>query len=144
MDGVLIALEALVVLGAIVMGTRSSGVGLGIWGGVGVLVLVFVFGLEPGSAPTDAMLIIIAVVTSAGMMQVSGGIDWMVSVAAKAIANHPKQITLIAPLMAFLFSVGAGTSNVLYPLMPVIYDVSYPPVPAPLALGRGDRCCARL
>ena len=125
MDGVLIALEALVVLGAIVMGTRSSGVGLGIWGGVGVLVLVFVFGLEPGSAPTDAMLIIIAVVTSAGMMQVSGGIDWMVSVAAKAIANHPKQITLIAPLMAFLFSVGAGTSNVLYPLMPVIYDVSY-------------------
>jgi anaerobic C4-dicarboxylate transporter DcuB len=71
------------------------------------------------------MLIIIAVVTSAGMMQVSGGIDWMVSVAAKAIANHPKQITLIAPLMAFLFSVGAGTSNVLYPLMPVIYDVSY-------------------
>ena len=125
MDGVLIALEALVVLGAIVMGTRSSGVGLGIWGGVGVLVLVFVFRLEPGSAPTDAMLIIIAVVTSAGMMQVSGGIDWMVSVAAKAIANHPKQITLIAPLMAFLFSVGAGTSNVLYPLMPVIYDVSY-------------------
>ena len=125
MDGALIAIEALVVLGAIVMGTRSSGVGLGIWGGVGVFVLVFVFGLEPGSAPTDAMLIIIAVVTSAGMMQVSGGIDWMVSVAAKAIANHPKQITLIAPLMAFLFSVGAGTSNVLYPLMPVIYDVSY-------------------
>ncbi len=125
MDGVLIAIEALVVLGAIVMGTRSSGVGLGIWGGVGVFVLVFVFGLEPGSAPTDAMLIIIAVVTAAGMMQVSGGIDWMVSVAAKAIANHPKQITLIAPLMSFLFSVGAGTSNVLYPLMPVIYDVSY-------------------
>ena len=125
MDGVLIAIQALVVIGAIVMGTRSSGVGLGIWGGVGVMVLVFVFRLEPGSAPVDAMLIIIAVVVTAGLMQVSGGIDWMVSVAAKAIANHPKQITLIAPLMSFLFSVGAGTSNVLYPLMPVIYDVSY-------------------
>ena len=125
MDGLLIALQALVVIGAIIMGTRSSGVGLGIWGGVGVTVLVFVFQLEPGSAPVDAMLIIISVVVAAGMMQVAGGIDWMVSVAAKAIANRPKQITLIAPLMAFLFSVGAGTSNVLYPLMPVIYYVSY-------------------
>ncbi len=125
MNGLLFALEAVVVVAAIVMGTRSSGVALGIWGGVGVTVLVFVFQLDPGSPPVDAMLIIIAVVTTAAMMQVAGGIDWMVAVAARAIANHPKQITLIAPMMAFLFSVGAGTSNVLYPLLPVIYDVSY-------------------
>ncbi len=124
MDGVLFALEALVVIGAIVMGTRSSGVGLGIWGGFGVAVLVFLFRLEPGSPPIDAMLIILTVVITAAMMQVAGGIDWMVSVAAKAIRKRPKQITLIAPLMSFLFSVGAGTSNVLYPLLPVIYDVS--------------------
>ena len=118
-------LEAIVLVGAIVMGTRSSGVGLGIWGGFGVAVLVFVFQLEPGSPPVDAMLIIISVVVTASMMQVAGGIDWMVSVAAKAIRSRPKQITLIAPMMAFLFSVGAGTSNILYPLLPVIYDVSY-------------------
>ena len=49
MDGLLFAVEALVVIGAIVMGTKSSGVALGIWGGVGVAVLVFVFGLTPGS-----------------------------------------------------------------------------------------------
>lgn len=119
------ALQAVVLVGAIVMGTRSSGVGLGIWGGFGVAVLVFVFRLEPGSPPVDAMLIIISVVVTAAMMQVAGGIDWMVSVAAKAIRSRPKQITLIAPMMAFLFSVGAGTSNILYPLLPVIYDVSY-------------------
>ena len=41
-DGLLFAVEALVVIGAIVMGTKSSGVALGIWGGVGVAVLVFV------------------------------------------------------------------------------------------------------
>ena len=125
MDGFLMLLEAIVLVGAIVMGTRSSGVGLGIWGGFGVAVLVFVFQLEPGSPPVDAMLIIISVVVTASMMQVAGGIDWMVSVAAKAIRSRPKQITLIAPMMAFLFSVGAGTSNILYPLLPVIYDVSY-------------------
>lgn len=125
MDGVLFALEALVVIGAIVMGTRSSGVGLGIWGGVGVAVLVFVFGLEPGSPPVDAILIILTVILAASTMQVAGGIDWMVAVAAKAIQNHPKQITFIAPLMSFLFCMGAGTGNIVYPLLPVIADVSY-------------------
>ncbi|MGE3619521.1 MAG: anaerobic C4-dicarboxylate transporter family protein [Acidimicrobiia bacterium] len=125
MDAFLTVLEAAVLVGAIVMGTRASGVGLGVWGGLGVAVLVFVFRLAPGSPPVDAILIIISVVVTAAMMQVAGGIDWMVSVAARAIRKRPKQITLIAPLMAFLFSVGAGTSTVLYPLLPVIYDVSY-------------------
>src|SRR5688572_7490134 len=59
------------------------------------------------------------------MMQAAGGIDWMVMVAARVIESRPKQITLIAPLTAFAFSIGAGTSNILYPLLPVIYDVSY-------------------
>ena len=59
------------------------------------------------------------------MMQAAGGVDWMVAVAAKVIEKRPKQITLIAPLTAFLFSIGAGTSNIIYPLLPVIYDVSY-------------------
>ncbi|MEU7909084.1 anaerobic C4-dicarboxylate transporter family protein [Actinoplanes sp. NPDC049118] len=45
--------------------------------------------------------------------------------AAHIIERHPRQITLIAPLTAFAFTIGAGTSNILYPLMPVIYDVSY-------------------
>ena len=58
-------------------------------------------------------------------MQVAGGVDWMVKIAAGVIQRHPKQITVIAPLTAFLFTVGAGTSNILYPLLPVIYDVSY-------------------
>lgn len=118
-------LEALVVLGAIVMGTRAGGVGVGLWGGLGTFILVFVFGEAPGEPPAAAMAIILAVVTSAALMQAAGGIDWMVSVAARVIERRPKQITLIAPLTAFAFSVGAGTSNIIYPLLPVIYDVSY-------------------
>src|SRR5690349_18264934 len=125
MDGLLFAVEALVVIGAIVMGTRSSGVALGIWGGAGVAVLVFVFGLEPGSPPIDAILIILAVILAAATMQVAGGIDWMVAMAARAIRSHPKQVTLLAPLMSFVFCLGAGTGNIVYPLLPVIYDVSY-------------------
>jgi anaerobic C4-dicarboxylate transporter DcuA/anaerobic C4-dicarboxylate transporter DcuB len=125
MDGLLFTIEALVVIGAIIMGTKSSGVALGIWGGAGVAVLVFVFGLEPGSPPTDAILIILAVILAAATMQVAGGIDWMVAMAARAIMSRPKQVTLIAPFMSFLFCLGAGTGNIVYPLLPVIYDVSY-------------------
>ena len=118
-------LEALVVLGCIVMGTRAGGVGVGLWGGLGTFVLVFIFGEAPGDPPAAALAIILAVVTTAALMQAAGGIDWMVAVAAKVIEKRPKQITVIAPLTAFLFSVGAGTSNIIYPLLPVIYDVSY-------------------
>src|SRR5688572_31110809 len=125
MDVLVFILEALVVLGAIVMGTRAGGVGVGLWGGLGTFVLVFIFQEPPGAPPAAAMAIILAVVTAAALMQAAGGIDWMVYVAAKVIQRHPKQITLIAPLTAFAFSVGAGTSNIIYPLMPVIYDVSY-------------------
>src|SRR5829696_3593955 len=118
-------LEAVVVLGAIVMGTRAGGVGVGLWGGLGTFVLVFVFGEAPGEPPAAALAIILAVVTSAAMMQAAGGVDWMVAVAARIIEKRPKQITLIAPLTAFVFSIGAGTSNIIYPLLPVIYDLSY-------------------
>jgi len=124
-DTVIFVLEALVVIGCILMGTRKSGVGVGLWGGLGVFVLVFIFREPPGEPPAGAIAIILAVVTAAAMMQAAGGIDWMVMVAARIIESRPKQITLIAPLTAFLFSVGAGTSNILYPLLPVIYDVSY-------------------
>ncbi|TQK19095.1 anaerobic C4-dicarboxylate transporter DcuA/anaerobic C4-dicarboxylate transporter DcuB [Microbacterium sp. SLBN-154] len=125
MDILVFVLEALVVLGCIIMGTRAGGVGVGLWGGVGTFLLVFVFREAPGSPPSAALAIILAVVTAAAMMQAAGGIDWMVAVAARVIQRHPKQITLIAPLTAFAFSVGAGTSNIIYPLLPVIYDVSY-------------------
>lgn len=122
---IIFVLEALVVLGAIVMGTRASGIGVGVWGGVGTFVLVFVFGEAPGEPPVDAILIILAVVTAAALMQASGGIDWMVAMAARVIERRPRQVTVIAPLTAFAFCAGAGTGNIIYPLLPVIYDVSY-------------------
>ncbi|SDS57709.1 anaerobic C4-dicarboxylate transporter family protein [Microbacterium paraoxydans] len=117
--------ELIVVVLAIFMGTRTSGIGLGVWGLVGVAVLVFVFGEAPGNAPVDAVFIVITVITAASTMQAAGGIDWMVSVAAKVIRKRPKSVVFLAPAMSFLFTVGAGTGNIFYPLLPVIHDVSY-------------------
>ena len=50
-----ILLQFAVVLAAIWMGARYSGVGLGLWGGVGLLVLMVVFGVVPTSPPIDVM-----------------------------------------------------------------------------------------
>ncbi|KAB1866346.1 anaerobic C4-dicarboxylate transporter family protein [Microbacterium algeriense] len=117
--------QLVVVILAIFMGTRTSGIGLGVWGLVGVAVLVFLFGEAPGNAPVDAVFIVITVITAASTMQAAGGIDWMVSVAAKVIRRRPRSVVFLAPAMSFLFTVGAGTGNIFYPLLPVIYDVSY-------------------
>ena len=83
MDWILVALEGLVVIGFIALGVRSGGIGLGLWGGVGTLVLVFLFGLDPGEPPISAILIIIAVISAAAAMEAAGGVDYMVKVAAR-------------------------------------------------------------
>ena len=51
-----IILQFAVVLAAIWMGARSLGVGLGLWGAVGLLVLIVAFGVNPTSPPIDVML----------------------------------------------------------------------------------------
>ena len=114
-----------VVLAAIVLGSRAGGVGLGFWGGVGVLVLTFGFGLPPTSPPIDVMLIILAVIMAASVMEAAGGIDYLVSVAERIIRRNPRQITVVAPVVAYAFTLGAGTGHVFYPLLPIIHDVAH-------------------
>jgi anaerobic C4-dicarboxylate transporter DcuA len=120
-----LALEFVVVLAAIYMGSRSGGVGLGLWGGAGVLVLCYGFGLPPTAPPIDVMLIILAVIMAAAVMEAAGGIDYLVGLAERIIRRNPRQITLIAPLVCYLFPFGAGTGHVFYPLLPIIYQVAY-------------------
>ena len=61
-------LQVIVVFGVIAIGSRYTGIGLGIWGGIGLFLLVTVFGLRPTSAPVDVLLIMIAVATAASVM----------------------------------------------------------------------------
>ena len=124
-DWILIAIEGLLVIGLIAMGVRSGGVGLGLWGGVGTLILVFVFGLEPGSPPVDAMLIIVAVISAAAAMQAAGGTDYMVVVASKALRAQPKRINFVAPFVSYVLCILTGTSNTFYSIIPVINEVAY-------------------
>ena len=67
-------LQFLFVLVAILVGARMGGIGLGVMGGIGLSILVFIFGLEPTSPPVDVMLMIVAVIAAAGCMQAAGGL----------------------------------------------------------------------
>lgn len=125
MEIVLVILQAVVVIGAIVLGVRTGGLGLGLWGVVGTVILVFVFQLPPGSVPIDAFFIIIAVITASSAMQAAGGIDYLVSIASKIIQRNPKRLTYVAPVVAFVFTVLSGTSNIFFALIPVIYETAY-------------------
>jgi anaerobic C4-dicarboxylate transporter DcuB len=124
-DWILIALEGLVVIGFIALGVRSGGVGLGLWGGVGTLVLVFGFGLAPGEPPVSAMLIIIAVISASAAMQAAGGIDYMVVIASKALRARPKMLNFAAPYVSWLLTILTGTGNTFFSLIPVINELAY-------------------
>jgi anaerobic C4-dicarboxylate transporter DcuA len=117
-------IQLVVVLGAIVVGARLGGLGLGIMGGLGTALLVFVFGAPPADPPIDVMLMIAAVVTAAAGLQAAGGMDFLVHLATKALRTRPSAITFVAPMVAYVFTLFAGTGHVAYAILPVIAEVA--------------------
>ncbi len=116
--------ELIVVLAMIVIGARYGGLGLGMMGGLGVAILSFVLDDLPSDPPIEVMLMIAAVVTAAGTLQAAGGMDYLVDLAEKALRRHPPAITFVAPLVAYVFTLFAGTGHVAYAILPVIAEVS--------------------
>lgn len=117
-------LQLLFVLMAIIVGARLGGIGLGVMGGVGLAVLTFVFGLQPTAPPIDVMLMIVAVISAASCMQAAGGLDYMVKVAERVLRRNPSQVTILSPLVTYLFTFVAGTGHVAYSVLPVIAEVA--------------------
>lgn len=117
-------LQLIVVLAAIVIGARLGGIGLGVMGGAGLALLCFVFGLQPTAPPIDVMLMIVAVISAASCMQAAGGLDYMVKLAERLLRKHPAWITLLSPLVTYLFTFVAGTGHIAYSVLPVIAEVA--------------------
>jgi anaerobic C4-dicarboxylate transporter DcuA len=117
-------IQLLFVLVCIIVGARIGGIGLGVMGGLGVAILTFVFGLEPTAPPIDVMLMIAAVISAAGAMQAAGGLDFLVKIAEKLLRRHPQYVTILAPLVTYIFTFLAGTGHVAYSVLPVIAEVA--------------------
>ena len=94
-----------IVLVCILLGARAGGIGLGVFGGLGLAILTFGFGLQPTSPPIDVMLMIMAVVSAAAAMEASGGLDLMIRVATRILRKNPKYITFMAPAVTYMVPV---------------------------------------
>ena len=120
----LFAIQFAVVLLCILIGAQVGGIGLGVFGGIGLAVMAFGFHIQPTSPPIDVMLMIMAVVSAAAAMQAAGGLDYLVRVATRVLHRNPRYITFIAPAVTYAFTVVAGTGHVAYSVLPVIAEVS--------------------
>jgi len=115
----------LLLLAVIFVGIRHGGIAFGLLGGLGVSVLAFVFGIAPGTPPVSVMLIILAVVAASATLEATGGLKLLVKFAEKLLRKHPEHIVFLGPLCTYSLTVLVGTGHSVYPLLPVIYDVSY-------------------
>ena len=95
----IILIQLLIVLALIFIGARVGGIGLGIYGMVGVFI-------------------------ATAALQAAGGLDYLVGLAARFLRKHPDHITYYGPLTTWLFCLVAGTAHTSYSLLPIISEIA--------------------
>lgn len=123
-EGSQFAIQLAIVLICLFYGAKKGGIALGMLGGVGLIVLVFGFGIEPGKPAIDVMLTILAVVVTSATLQASGGLDVMLQIAEKMLRRNPKYVSILAPFVTCFLTILCGTGHVVYTMLPIIYDIA--------------------
>nr|WP_304471170.1 anaerobic C4-dicarboxylate transporter [uncultured Parasutterella sp.] len=121
---IMIILQIIVLLGAIFIGVRLGGIGIGYAGGAGVLVLGLCLGMKPGNIPWDVILIIASVIAAISVMQLAGGLNYLVYIAEKILYKNPKYINYLAPVVTYVLTIFAGTGHTAFSMIPVIVEVA--------------------
>ncbi|WP_261883196.1 anaerobic C4-dicarboxylate transporter [Vibrio pelagius] len=116
--------EFLFLLVVLYIGSRYGGIGLGVVSGIGLVIEVFIFKMPPTSPPVTVMLIILAVVTCASILEAAGGLKYMLQVAERVLRKNPRRVTLIAPFVTYSMTFLLGTGHAVYSIMPIIGDVA--------------------
>jgi anaerobic C4-dicarboxylate transporter DcuB len=119
-----LALQLAVILACLFYGARKGGIALGLLGGIGIVLLVYLFKLPPGKPPVDVMLTIVAVVAASATLQASGGLDVMLQAAEKLLRRNPRYVSILAPFTTCGLTMMCGTGHVVYTMLPIIYDVA--------------------
>ncbi|WP_426724051.1 anaerobic C4-dicarboxylate transporter [Enterobacter cloacae complex sp. 281B1] len=120
----MITIEFIVIILCLLIGTRFGGMGLGLISGIGLFILSFVFGLQPGNPPVDVMLTILAVIGCAATLQTAGGLNVMMQFAERLLRKHPQHITLLTPFTTWTLTFLCGTGHVVYTMFPIIADIA--------------------
>ena len=121
---IMLILQLVVLLGAIFIGVRLGGIGIGYAGGAGVLVLGLCLGMKPGNIPWDVILIIASVIAAISAMQLAGGLDYLVQIAERVLRSNPKHINYLAPIVTYVLTIFAGTGHTAFSMIPVIVEVA--------------------
>ena len=119
-----ILMQVAIILVCLFYGARKGGVALGLLGGIGIVLMTFVFKLPPGKPPVDVMLTIIAVVAASATLQASGGLEVLLLGAEKILRRNPKYVSILAPFTTCLLTILCGTGHVVYTMLPIIYDIA--------------------
>ncbi|MEE4254940.1 MAG: anaerobic C4-dicarboxylate transporter [Desulfuromusa sp.] len=106
------------------IGSRYGGIGLGVVSGIGLVIEVFIFKMPPTSPPITVMLIILAVVTCAAILEAAGGLKYMLQVAERILRSKPRMVTILGPLVTYTMTFMLGTGHAVYTIMPIIGDVA--------------------
>lgn len=120
----MIFLEIILLFGCIIYAAKLGGIGVGMAGGLGMAIAVFVLGLKPGAIPIDVILIILSVIFAISCMQLAGGMDYMVKLASKLLRSNPKYINILAPAVTFVLTVLGGTGYTAMSVLNVIQEVA--------------------
>lgn len=121
---IMVILQIVVLLGAIFIGVRLGGIGIGYASGAGVLVLGLCLGMKPGNIPWDVILIIASVIAAISAMQLAGGLQYLVYIAEKILYKNPKYINYLAPIVTYVLTIFAGTGHTAFSMIPVIVEVA--------------------
>ncbi len=120
----MLILQIIVLLGAIFVGIRLGGIGIGYAGGLGVVILGLALGMKPGAIPWDVILIIMSVIAAISAMQLAGGLDYLVQIAERILRSNPKYINYLAPTVTYFLTILAGTGHTAFSMIPVIVEVA--------------------
>lgn len=116
--------EFLLLLAFLYAGSRYGGIGLGVVSGIGLFVEVFFLGMPLSAPPISVMLVILAVVTCASILEAAGGLKFMLQIAERILRNNPKRITFLGPLVTYIMTLMLGTGHSVYSIMPIIGDIA--------------------
>lgn len=120
---ILFLLHLSIVLGAILLGMRMRGIGLGVMSTLGLLILSFL-GVVPQNPSFKVMQIMISALTAAAALEAAGSLDLLSHWAGKTLRNNPRYLVWLSPLITYLLVCCIGTSHIIYTLLPVIAAIA--------------------
>ena len=119
-----VIMQVIILFGAIFLGVRLGGMGIGYAGGLGVVLLSLGMGMFPGQIPWDVILIIMSAIAAICALQLAGGLDYLVRIAENILRKNPKHINYLAPTVTYFLTILAGTGHTAFSMIPVIVEVA--------------------